>query len=499
MKNLITPLCTVLLASLPAASETIGPVTVTATPTSATLVTGGGPLFGWLNVGGSPVGLGSAFHGFPVLDDGFSNPEAGTVIALHFAPGTLVNGPGTDVAVFDARYDFGAYTLSADATGFAVELPLPEFDFVDTGETREYVYEISGAPLAAGIHVAEVDLTLLGVPAGAAVSTLHLKAINSHCDPVGVGSLTPQPGIQTLAGLEIHAAPVDATLVSGGGTAFGAVNTVDEDLSLAEALSGIPIGDSGFANLDAGTVIELTFEKGALLNGPGDDLILLDARFDEGSLAVSVDTDGFAAEASLGVADFAFSGEEREYFFFASPLSTGSHDADLHYATVDLADLGVPTDAVVERVRVRALNDGSDLVGVGSLHAAFRADLASISLAAGGTLTMTLDPGASHAGKVYLVLGTMSGTSPGFPLGSLHVPLNIDGYFSFTLANPGTGPLVDTFGLLDASGHATAMVVLPPGTMASLAGTTVNHAFGLLTPGLGPDFVSNPIATLLAP
>jgi hypothetical protein len=484
------------------AGEVIGPVTVTATPASATLIVGGGPLFDWMNVVDAPVGLGSAFHGFPVLDDGFANPAPGTVIALHFGAGTLVNGPGPDVAVFDAHFDAGAYALSADATGFVVELPLPEAAFIPTGEVRSYYYPgpLGTGPSDAAIFVAVVDLSMLGVPPGAAVTTLHLKALNAGCDPVGVGSLTPQPPGAIVGGYALAAAPVEAKLVAGGGAFLGSMNLVEEALSVSDAFSGMPVADSGYGNSDADSIFELRFEHGALRNGPGHDLVVFEARYNEGAYALSTSHDGFAAELVLASGDFTDTLEDRDFFFFDGSSPTGPYPSDLFATPVDLSDLGVPADAVVERVQVRTLIYGCDFAGVGSLASVFQGDLAALSLSAGGTYAMSLAPGASRSGDTYLVLGSLSGSTPGFDLGALHVPLNIDPYFLFTLKSPGAPPLAGSLGVLDGAGHATCTLTLPPGTAPSLAGVTIHHAFGLLNLAIGgADYVSNAIELELLP
>ena len=59
-------------------------------------------------------------------------------------------------------------------------------------------------------------------------------------------------------------------------------------------------------------------------------------------------------------------------------------------------------------------------------------DVSSISVAAGGTQTMTHALGNQHTGSLYIVLGSLSGTSPGTPFGTATIPLNSDPYLTFT-------------------------------------------------------------------
>jgi hypothetical protein len=65
----------------------------------------------------------------------------------------------------------------------------------------------------------------------------------------------------------------------------------------------------------------------------------------------------------------------------------------------------------------------------------------------------------------------------------------------------GSGPLVGALGLLDASGKASAALLLPAGAIApSLAGLLAHHAFVLLDPStLAVSLTSNAIPTTLTP
>ncbi|MEM7310229.1 MAG: hypothetical protein AAF682_26375 [Planctomycetota bacterium] len=122
----------------------------------------------------------------------------------------------------------------------------------------------------------------------------------------------------------------------------------------------------------------------------------------------------------------------------------------------------------------------------------------SISLAAGGTATLLLDAGSAYAGALYGVAGTLSGTSPGLPVGALQAPLNPDAYFALSIQAP--APLFEgTVGLLDAQGKATARVNIAAGTDPSLAGLELHHAYLALGPAGGVELVSNAWRHLLAP
>jgi hypothetical protein len=102
-----------------------------------------------------------------------------------------------------------------------------------------------------------------------------------------------------------------------------------------------------------------------------------------------------------------------------------------------------------------------------------------ISEAQGGTHNLYLSAGFGNAGRVYVVAGSASGTNPGTPIGGFVVPLNIDAYTDFTLANANILPFVATFGVLNADGRALAQIVIPP-AVGGLAGIVVHHAYGVL-------------------
>ena len=107
----------------------------------------------------------------------------------------------------------------------------------------------------------------------------------------------------------------------------------------------------------------------------------------------------------------------------------------------------------------------------------FFGDTERLSLQSACTQTLRLRTHPACAGQLYLALGSASGSSPGLPLDVTHLALNPDAWTSFTLANPNTAILQDSFGFLDGAGAGEMRVALPPGLSASLAGVTLHHAF----------------------
>jgi hypothetical protein len=113
-----------------------------------------------------------------------------------------------------------------------------------------------------------------------------------------------------------------------------------------------------------------------------------------------------------------------------------------------------------------------------------RTNVSSVSVSANGAQILRLNAGPANAGRQYLVLGSLSGTSPGTVLGNgVTVPLNTDAYYNFTLNNPNSTILQNSSGVLDATGRAAALFK-PDATFQNM---TANHAFILLSP---TNFVS---------
>lgn len=129
---------------------------------------------------------------------------------------------------------------------------------------------------------------------------------------------------------------------------------------------------------------------------------------------------------------------------------------------------------------------------------ALSTDIHQVSVSAGGTQTLRLNAGSANSNKLYLLIGTTSGVQPGVSVGSLLVPLNVDSYSTYTLANPNHAPLSQSLGVLGSDGKALAGFSLPLGTASSLAGLTAHHAYVVLS-GLDVAFASNAASVSLIP
>lgn len=122
-------------------------------------------------------------------------------------------------------------------------------------------------------------------------------------------------------------------------------------------------------------------------------------------------------------------------------------------------------------------------------------DVATISLATGGSQTLNLDAGVAHATKAYMIAGSL-GTKPGFRYTGVHVPLNYDAWFDATVTLRNTHRFQNTSGFLDFRGRSVARISIPPIASTSLVGTTLHHAF-VVFDSSGARMASNPVSFTL--
>jgi hypothetical protein len=127
-------------------------------------------------------------------------------------------------------------------------------------------------------------------------------------------------------------------------------------------------------------------------------------------------------------------------------------------------------------------------------HVALSSPTAAIPLATGGHQDLTFEA-PSLAGALYLVLGSMSGTTQGLPLGGFTLPLDYDVWTVATTQTPNFGVLQNTLGFVGPTGHATATLVAPP-LPAELHGLVFHHALVAVQQS-SVAFVSNPVSVIL--
>ena len=132
--------------------------------------------------------------------------------------------------------------------------------------------------------------------------------------------------------------------------------------------------------------------------------------------------------------------------------------------------------------------DDVELIGG---DATFTASPSFLSASLGGTITFSIDAGQGSASDLYAIVGTASGTSPGFNTQGFTIPLNPDPWFFLTVTQPNTPPLSNTIGVLDAGGKGAGQLTLPAGAAGALVGLVFDHLYATLTPGATILTVSN--------
>ncbi len=123
-----------------------------------------------------------------------------------------------------------------------------------------------------------------------------------------------------------------------------------------------------------------------------------------------------------------------------------------------------------------------------------------LSAQSGGAVGLSLDTGPATSGFGYLVLGGLSGSSPGTPLGGgLQLPLNFDGLTGALLTLVNTPVLQNGLGTLDANGRAAATFAVPPMVLGGIAWQRITWA-AVGIDGYGQlVFVTNPMNLVIVP
>lgn len=104
-----------------------------------------------------------------------------------------------------------------------------------------------------------------------------------------------------------------------------------------------------------------------------------------------------------------------------------------------------------------------------------------LSTSKGGKASWTLHPGLAYGQRPYLVLGTLSGTSPGLANpGGPALPINFDAFSSLALSSLGQPPFVRFFGTTSIFGMAWPELSMPAGLIPPvLVGKRMHFAAAL--------------------
>jgi hypothetical protein len=118
---------------------------------------------------------------------------------------------------------------------------------------------------------------------------------------------------------------------------------------------------------------------------------------------------------------------------------------------------------------------------------------ATISIASGGTHAFSLDAGATHANRLYWIFGSVTGTSPGVPLGQVLIPLKPDAWTNFTIGFANSVNLPNTRGALDGAGKAQASLIVPVINDPNAVGMKFHHAYLTYDASGNYYMASNPV------
>ncbi len=125
----------------------------------------------------------------------------------------------------------------------------------------------------------------------------------------------------------------------------------------------------------------------------------------------------------------------------------------------------------------------------------------TISIASGGTQTLTLNAGTPNANRLYWILGSVKGTCPGVTLasavGSVTIPLVPDIYTNITISSPNNTVLVQTKGTLNSAGQGQASLVVPKIPDQRAIGVVFYHAYLVYDANNNFYLASNPVTLTL--
>jgi len=188
-------------------------------------------------------------------------------------------------------------------------------------------------------------------------------------------------------------------------------------------------------------------------------------------------------------------------------VDTTKNSSDWNFVSFEVSTFVPPTNQI--KMRFNAVDNpnnsvteaGLDAFSVGrfDMNPTLWADAYSISVATGAKVSMTIDAGISNANRKYLILGSISGTQPGFKLpGGQMVPLNWDMFTTFLLESLSTPIFTDFLGKLDGTGKAVASFDSFGPIDPLFIGSKMDYAF-VMGPPPKWDCVSNNITIVFEP
>jgi hypothetical protein len=206
-------------------------------------------------------------------------------------------------------------------------------------------------------------------------------------------------------------------------------------------------------------------------------------------------------------------GEEFGYLFYyenkgtdADPVFNGGVKMKADGKIIDVDSRARPDIADWDNDGVQDLLCGQDVwtPSHDQAHVIFFHALGPLSLSenaipagTGGSIDLALDAGAAQGNRNYLILGTASGTEPGYPLpgGLVTLPLNWDPITDVFLILVNTPVFPGFMATLSGSGTASAAIHAPALPPTSI-GVILHFAYTMNNPF---DYVSNGAAVEITP
>ncbi len=132
------------------------------------------------------------------------------------------------------------------------------------------------------------------------------------------------------------------------------------------------------------------------------------------------------------------------------------------------------------------------LIWVAAMGEPLSIDVDTISATTGGTVNYSLDAGPSNAARKYLLLGGVTGTSPGTPLpgGFATLPVNWDAFTNLVISFLNSSNFMNFMGTLDPQGTGAATLNVAGPLPPAAVGLVMYYAFALANPY---DFASNAV------
>ncbi|MFH2001140.1 MAG: S8 family serine peptidase [Planctomycetota bacterium] len=201
-----------------------------------------------------------------------------------------------------------------------------------------------------------------------------------------------------------------------------------------------------------------------LISAPGDDVTSTTVGQSQGSMSgTSMSSPHIAGAAGLVLS--------------VAPWMT--RDEVLYTLTSTADDLGAAGwDKYFGHGRLNLFEAVKFASGMEMLHP----NTFTVDAVAGGTIKYTLEAGSAYANRPYLLLATLSGTSPGTSIGTTTLPLNWDAVTDLGLILVNTAYLPNAMGNLDAAGGALASFKPAPNDLRSAVGMTLHFAYMLGSP-----------------